>query len=230
MVVQAVGHWHRNGARQVVIGDPDSKTRALTARLLRHAGYEVHAVDTGTEALELTRSLQPAAVLLEVALPDMSGYQVCHILRSEYGREISILLLSGNRTEPYDLAAGLLLGADDYITKPFAPDELLARVEANTRTAPPFVEGQSLLERLTPSEGRVLRMLAAGMTTKGIAESLSVTTKTVGMHVHNAMKKLNVHSRTQAVAIAHRYGLVEEGGVIARRQGRGREGAPKQHV
>jgi DNA-binding NarL/FixJ family response regulator len=192
-----------------VVGDADPDFRDLTTRLLGLTGFAVYAVATGTEALSAARGLSPAAVLLDVALPDISGYQVCHLLRSDYGAEMSILLLSGNRTEHYDMAAGLLLGADDYIVKPVSADELVARVAAHTRSATQRASDEPLLANLTPSERRVLRLLAEGLTTKGIAEKLSITTKTVGMHIHNAMKKLDVHSRSQAVALAHRVGLVD---------------------
>ena len=147
-------------------------------------------------------------MLLDVALPGISGYQVCQMLRSEYGVELPILLLSADRTEPHDLAAGLLLGADDYIAKPFEPSELLARVTAHTRASQPAAAG-SRAANLTPSELRVLCLLADGMHTKTIAAELSIAPKTVGMHINNAMKKLGVHTRTQAVALAHQLGLVD---------------------
>ena len=107
--------------RVVVVGDADAKARALTARLVERLGFEACEAATGEEALELVRAVRPAAVLLDVALPGISGYQVCQMLRGEYGAELPILLLSEDRTEPHDLAAGLLLGADDYIAKPFEP-------------------------------------------------------------------------------------------------------------
>ena len=191
----------------VVVGDGDPAVRAMATRLLGSVGYDVRVAETGAEALELARAVRPAAVLLDVALTEISGYQVCHVLRGEYGPELPILLLSTDRTEPYDKAAGLLLGADDYVAKPFAPDELLARVEARTRVSTARSSG-STASTLTPSELRVLRLLADGSTTKGIARELSIAPKTVAMHVQNAMKKLNVHSRTQAVALAHKLGLV----------------------
>ena len=207
MAVEAgADRGHDHGAT-VVVGDGDAVTRSLATRLLGSVGFDVRLAKTGAEALELAREVRPAAVLLDVALTEISGYQVCQLLRAEYGPELPILLLSSDRTEPYDKAAGLLLGADDYIAKPFASDELLARVEARTRGATARWHG-STAEKLTPSELRVLRLLAEGGSTKGIALELSIAPKTVAMHVHNAMRKLNVHSRTQAVALALKLGLV----------------------
>jgi DNA-binding NarL/FixJ family response regulator len=195
----------------IVVADPDARQRAAMSRLLRRIGFDVLEATTGTEALELARSTRPAAVLLEVALPQISGYQVCKMLREECGPNLPILLLSADRLEPYDRAAGLLLGADDYCPKPFSPDTLLARIKTHVHAAggaPPDINRAT--PRLTPSELRVLRLLAAGVHTKVIAVELSITPKTVAMHVHNAMKKLDVHTRTQAVALAHQYQLIDK--------------------
>jgi DNA-binding NarL/FixJ family response regulator len=192
----------------VVVADPDARQLTTMSRLLRRIGFDVIEATTGPEALELARSMRPAAVLLEVALPEISGYQVCKMLRDEYGPDLPILLLSVDRLEPYDRAAGLLLGADDLCAKPFAPDLLLARIKRNMRPAAE-TSGSELMPRLTPSELRVLRLLAAGVHTKVIAIELSITPKTVSMHINNAMKKLDVHTRTQAVALAHQLRLID---------------------
>jgi two-component system nitrate/nitrite response regulator NarL len=201
-----------------LVADGDMETRALAAGLLERVGFEVLEAETGAEALELARAVEPAAVVLDVALPIISGYQVCHLLRREYGPDLPIVLLSADRTEPYDKTAGLLVGADDYLTKPLAPDALLARLEAHMRASAPRRKpptsgsDDGVASSLTPSELRVLRLFAEGNHAKAIAYELSITPKTVGMHVNNAMKKLGVHTRTQAVALAHQLGLVSPDG------------------
>jgi len=201
----------RGSGGRVVVGDGDSDSRALAARLLRTVGFDVLEAASGETALAAARETRPAAVLLDVELADISGYQVCHMLRAEWGQSLPILLMSASRTEPYDRAAGLLLGANEYLTKPFAAPELLAWVETNGR--PPRSEVQPPPEGrgndLTPSELRVLRLLASGMPPQDIGLELSIAPKTVSMHIHNSMKKLDVHTRTEAVALAHRLGLVE---------------------
>src|SRR5262245_23877237 len=75
----------------------------------------------------------PELVVLDVQLPEMSGYEICRELREEFGEGLPILFVSGFRTEALDRVAGLLVGADDYLVKPFAPDELIGRVRALTR-------------------------------------------------------------------------------------------------
>jgi DNA-binding NarL/FixJ family response regulator len=198
-------------SERCVVGDADGESRALIADLLAQVGLDVLEARTGPESLEHARRARPAAVLLDVALPEISGYQVCHILRGEYGPDLPIVLLSRDRTEPHDKVAGLLIGADDYVTKPFAPAELLARLEARLRaSAPRRVDRRAdAISTLTPAELRVLRLLAGGKGAKEIAHALSIAPKTVAMHIHNAMRKLDVHTRTQAVVLAHQLGLVD---------------------
>src|SRR6266849_1295009 len=89
---------------------------------------DVVEVDSGNDVIDAARLELPRLVILEVTLPALSGYEVCHQLREEFGEGLPIILVSGERTEPFDRVAGILIGADHYIVKPFAPDELLARV------------------------------------------------------------------------------------------------------
>jgi DNA-binding NarL/FixJ family response regulator len=157
--------------------------------------------------------VQPALVLLDVNLAEVSGYEVCRDLRDRYGGDIAIIFLSGDRTEPYDRVAGLLLGADDYIVKPFDEGELLARVRSALRhSAAPQEngsEGDSAAEALTNREREVLKLLARGLTQAEIAEQLFISPKTVGGHIQRILEKLDVHSRAQAVALAHEHGLAD---------------------
>ena len=121
--------------RRILVVDRNSGTRSQVAKLLERKGYETEQARTGGEALEAARQVQPALVLLEVNLPEVSGYEVCRELRLWFGDDIAIIFLSGDRTEPYDRVAGLLIGADDYIVKPFDEGELLARVRSALRHA-----------------------------------------------------------------------------------------------
>ena len=132
----------------------------------------------------------------------LSGYEVCRALKSELGSGFPVLFLSGTRTESYDRVAGLLVGADDYLVKPYAPDELLARVrlvEPPVRTAV-----HSVRSKLTPREDEVLGLLADGLTQQEIASELAISPKTVGSHIEKVLRKLGVHSRAQAVALVFR--------------------------
>jgi two-component system, OmpR family, response regulator len=101
--------------------------------VLGDAGYATCSAFTGEDALRHARRVRPAAVVLDVCLPMIFGYEVCRALRCSYGDRLPILFISGMRTESFDRVAGLLIGGDDYLVKPFAPDELVARVGALLR-------------------------------------------------------------------------------------------------
>jgi DNA-binding NarL/FixJ family response regulator len=182
--------------------------------LLRRIGYETEEAQTGPQALEAAGRSRPALALVEVNLPEVSGYEVCRELHDKFGDDISIIFLSADRTEPYDRVAGLLLGAVDYIVKPFNSDELLARVRSALRRGERGPRGNAngagpVGALLTAREREVLKLLAGGLNQVEIASALFISPKTVGTHIQRVLTKLGVHSRAQAVAIAHEQGLTE---------------------
>ena len=180
--------------------DDDEKLRALLVELLARAGYRVHTAATGEAALDAARAGPPALVVLDVQLPGMSGYEVCRALRAAQGNSVRILFLSGARTEHLDRVAGLLLGGDDYLVKPFAPDELLARVHVLLRHAHP--PSRDRLRDLTPRELQVLRLLAGGLDQKAVAARLVISPNTVATHIEHILGKLGARSRAHAVSLA----------------------------
>lgn len=186
--------------------EDDESTRQLLRTVLEDAGYAVIDLDRGERAVEVVRKERPALVLVDVRLPGVSGYEVCRKLREAFGGDLPILFVSGERTEAFDRVGGLLLGADDYLVKPFAPDELLARLRGLTRRAPGGTPPVSKL--LSARELEVLRLLSLGLGLKEIAEHLVISAKTVSTHVEHIFLKLGVQSRAQAVAVAYRENLV----------------------
>jgi len=191
----------------ILVVDGDKTSRSLVVDLLSCAGFTVRGERSGEAAMVSVRGESPSAVLLEVRLPGLSGYEICHQLRDELGDRVAIMLMSGERTEPFDRAAGLLVGADDYVVKPFASDELLARVRALLRRLPPDASTGGAGD-LTKRELEVLRLLADGLEPSEIAVRLVISPKTVSGHVEAILKKLQVHSRAQAVARAYKDGFV----------------------
>lgn len=185
----------------VLIADPDVEARKPLVRVLVDAGFRVVEASDGSEALTMAREIWPIAVILEIPLGTLCGYEVCRTLKADLGPELVVIFLSGARTETYDRVAGLLMGADDYVTKPSAPDEVLARLRiATRRTAPePVTSG-----RLTRREHEVLNLLAEGLKWVQIAERLVISPKTVATHVGNIRRKLGVTSRAEAIAVAYR--------------------------
>ena len=192
-----------NNLNTILVVDDDPAMREMLSGLLHQAGFATRHAATGEDALADTGRERPQLVLLDVRLPGVSGYEVCRELRERFGEELPIVFLSGERVESFDRAAGLLLGADDYVVKPFAPDELIARVRRLVaRFARPNAETDR--PKLTRREGEVLHLLANGLAQPEIAKELVISSKTVSSHIQHILVKLGVHSRAQAVAAVHR--------------------------
>jgi DNA-binding NarL/FixJ family response regulator len=190
-----------NGSGGLLVADHDENARSSLVALLEEEGFRVRQAANGEEALGAARKERPSAVLLEVALPQVCGYEVCRALRTEFGPSLPIVFVSGVRTESYDRVAGLLVGADDYVVRPYARDELLARVRRLVRNSP---ISDNIASRLTKREAEVLGLLAEGLEHDEIARKLFISPKTVGTHIEHILAKLGVRSRAQAVALAYR--------------------------
>lgn len=170
-----------SGERILIVEDEQAVARGLEYALTRE-GYEVSWAGTGRRALSLARSQDPHLIVLDIRLPDLSGFDVCRQLRAE-GSRVPILMLTA-RDEEVDRVLGLELGADDYVVKPYSLRELLSRIRALLRrtygelAAPPqegritfgsievdlerwlvYRDGQ--LVELTPTEFRLLRYLVS---------------------------------------------------------------------
>jgi two-component system, OmpR family, response regulator MprA len=124
----------------ILVVDDDPKIRSVLGRGLRFEGYDVHLAREGNEALRIAREMPLDLVVLDLTMPGMDGLEVCHRLRR--GMSAPILMLTARDAIP-DRVAGLDSGADDYLTKPFDFEELLARVRA-------------LLRRTQPQSGEIL--------------------------------------------------------------------------
>ncbi len=116
----------------ILIADDDEHIVELVSMYLQRAGYQVEAAFDGDETLRKTAELRPSLLVLDIMMPGPDGLQVCRALRRR--SDVPILLLTA-RTSDIDKIAGLRFGADDYLTKPFNPDELVARVDAVLRRA-----------------------------------------------------------------------------------------------
>jgi two-component system phosphate regulon response regulator PhoB len=207
-------------AEHILVVDDEPDIVALVAYHLARAGYRVTTASSGTEALTLAQRDRPALIVLDLMLPGISGYEVLERLRAgERTRYIAVLMLTARREEQ-DRIRGLTLGADDYLTKPFSPHELVLRVGAILRrfsaTGAPQadvlsigpisvdraghtvrVNGQDV--ELTPTEYRLLLLLAERRgRVQGRAQLLEsvwdaapdVHTRTVDMHVQRLRAKL----------------------------------------
>jgi DNA-binding response OmpR family regulator len=130
----------------VLVAEDEKPIADLIGMYLRREGFGVHTVATGPDALAAARRLHPVAVILDVGLPGIDGTEVCRALRAE-GDSVPILFCTA-RDDEIDRVLGLEMGGDDYITKPFSPRELTARVRALLRRARSEDEPQAdVLER-----------------------------------------------------------------------------------
>lgn len=115
---------------RVVVAEDDVKQAELVRRYLKRDGYDVTVVHDGPAAIEAVRRIQPYVLVLDVMLPGIDGFSVCGAVTAE--SDVSVVMLT-SRSQEDDLIRGLNLGADDYLTKPFSPRELAARVRAVIR-------------------------------------------------------------------------------------------------
>lgn len=114
--------------KKVLVAEDEPDIRGLIVFSLRYAGYEVIEALNGEEAIELAESEQPDLILLDVRMPKMNGYEACSVLKArESTRGMPVVFLSA-RGQETEIKRGLELGAEEYILKPFAPDELYQRV------------------------------------------------------------------------------------------------------
>jgi two-component system, OmpR family, alkaline phosphatase synthesis response regulator PhoP len=120
-------------AKKILVVDDDAKIVELVKLYLIREGYTVLTAYEGNEALRLAREYHPDLAILDIMLPGMDGLEICRKLRAE--SSLPIILLTAKTTES-DKIAGLDLGADDYVSKPFSPKELVARVRAVFRRTP----------------------------------------------------------------------------------------------
>lgn len=201
-----------HSAAPVLVVDDDPAFSEYVRVVLEGAGYVTLDAATGEEALRIASDCSSLVVLLDIVLPKLNGYEVCHGLRQMLGDAAAIVFVSGARTDPVDVASGFLIGADDYMVKPVDPDELVARVGALSRRVQGTRsngDGGDTLPKLTPRETEILSLLADGRSQRDMAQLLSISPKTVGLHIEHILGKLDVHSRAEAVAVAYQRKLLE---------------------
>ncbi len=193
-------------SRPILVVDQDPAARAFATALLERAGFTTCEAEDGENVRNLVSNTWAQLVLLEVALPGASGFEICRELRDEFGEQLPIILVSADRTDELDRSAALLLGADDYLVKPLDADRLLAPVRRLLTRS-----GAVGKPKLTEREQEILSLLAAGYARSEIADKLVISRKTVAKHIEHILAKLDVHSEAQAIASAFRDQLVESG-------------------
>lgn len=207
-------------ADRILVVDDEPEIVALVTYHLAKTGYRISTAAAGQDALDIARRERPSLVVLDLMLPGMSGFDVLEQLRTDDStRDVAVLMLTARREEP-DRIRGLSLGADDYLTKPFSPQELVLRVGAILRRAgaapttstDSFAIGALRIDRaamtvnvedrpveLTPTEFKLLLTLAErrgrvqgrGHLLETVWEAApDIQTRTVDMHIQRLRTKL----------------------------------------
>lgn len=131
---------------KILIAEDDRDIAELIAHYFRKAGWDPHLASAGDEALAYARRQPVDVIILDVMLPGMSGLEVCRALRSDKATAAVPIIMLTARAEEADRVIGLDLGADDYVAKPFSPNELVARVKALMRRSRRQEPQESMLE------------------------------------------------------------------------------------
>ena len=118
----------RNGIRRVVLADDDPTTVVLISTILKHFNFECEVAHNGAEAFDLARKKKPDIILLDVSMPQMSGFEALTALRNDSATRNTPILLVSTHHDEAEVVTGFSLGANDYITKPFNSGELMARI------------------------------------------------------------------------------------------------------
>jgi DNA-binding response OmpR family regulator len=199
---------------RILIAEDDPKQADVLRRYLERDGHVTAVAHDGRTALELARRRSPDLLVLDLALPGVDGLDVCRALRSETA--VPVIMLTA-RTSEDDLLLGLAVGADDYVTKPYSPRELVARVRTVLRRAAPVTPGLYRVGGLvvdvarhevhvdgvpvdtTPAELTVLSCLAAApgrvftrqlLLERATGFGREATARTIDMHVLNLRRKI----------------------------------------
>ncbi len=201
----------RSGLRMLLESEPDFE-------IIGEAG-------SGREALEAVAAVHPDIVLMDIGLPDMSGIEAANEIKQRHP-ETAIVALTIHEDEEYFFKM-LAAGASGYVPKRAAPEELLTALRAAAAgevylypslakllvkdylAEGPADRPRESMDPLTEREQEVLAHLADGASNAEIAETLSISPKTVGRHRENIMRKLNLHSRTELVKYAIRKGIIQ---------------------
>lgn len=210
--------------KKILVVDDDITLRTALAHYLEKRGYYVQLAASGHEALASFETDPPDLVVSDVLMPEMDGLEFCRKLRATRQGQLMPFIFLSSRNELDDRIEGHQTGADDYITKPFEPRELIAKIESLLeRTRRINSEIVSLLQQsnpapapaaladppplpLTPAEEKVFWEVVRGYTNKQVGDRLFVSPRTVQTHLSNILNKLQLENRAQLVRFAFEQG------------------------
>ncbi len=177
---------------KILIADDEQDIAMLIARYARREGYEVTCVSDGSEAIEACQNEDFDMIVMDVMMPDTDGFTACKKIRET--KDIPVLMLSARGTE-YDKLFGFEVGVDDYVTKPFSPKELLARIKVILRRHTASASSVSRQEQKLTARGIEIDLLGHNVTVDG--EKTELTAKEYGVLLYLMKNKGIVLSRDQ---------------------------------
>ena len=195
--------------KKLLLIDDDPNLILLVKDYLEFRGYNVDTAENGREALEVLDQIVPDMIICDVMMPEMDGYALVKHIRDEpTTNRIPVLFLSA-KGQSQDRVKGLNEGADVYMSKPFEPEELVAQVESSLKQIkrweqgrPKGLDGEPTIQvphnvELTPTELKVVQLVAKGMANREIASQLNVSQRTIESHVSNMLNKTSLNNRTE---------------------------------
>jgi DNA-binding NarL/FixJ family response regulator len=197
--------------KTILIIEDELQMRRNIVKLLKLEGYHVLEAANGTAGLEIAREHNPDLVLCDVAMPAMDGHAVLGAIRCMPSLQTVPFIFLTARSDPRDVRAGMNMGADDYLPKPFTTNDLLAAIDTRLKhaqrlqhaTKPAFDSADPLARLgLTRSEATVLLWIAQGKSNADIAAIVDTTVATVKKHAQHIYDKLGVDNRASAMLIA----------------------------
>jgi DNA-binding NarL/FixJ family response regulator len=204
--MKAVGGKDR---KRLLLIDDDPNLILLVKDYLEFRGYEVLTADNGKEALNLLSQNLPDMIICDIMMPEMDGYALIENVRQDPRTSwIPVLFLSA-RGQSQDRIKGLNLGADVYMVKPFEPEELVAQVESSLKQTNRLLlhtdgigDDNSPIQvpatvELTPTELKVVQLVARGLANREIALQMNVSQRTIESHVSNMLGKTGLSNRTE---------------------------------
>ncbi|MEH7418906.1 response regulator transcription factor [Neobacillus drentensis] len=188
---------------KILLVDDERRIVEVLEAYLEREGYEIHSADNGIDALKKAKTVEPDLIILDLMLPDISGEEVCRLVRKE--SDVPILMLTAKSAED-DRINGIVMGADDYLTKPFSPREVVVRVQAILRR----VKKADKVERLVFNDNRLaIDLVKKEVTVNG--EYITLTPIEYKLLTNMAVNPGRVYSRMDLLEKIQDEGIYYEG-------------------
>ncbi|MFJ5713761.1 response regulator transcription factor [Neobacillus sp. NPDC093127] len=188
---------------KILLVDDERRIIEVLEAYLEREGYEIHSADNGIDALKKAKTINPDLIILDLMLPDISGEEVCRLVRKE--SDVPILMLTAKSAED-DRINGIVMGADDYLTKPFSPREVVVRVQAILRR----VKKTEKVERLE-FNGRKLAIDLIKKEVTILGDSITLTPIEYKLLTNMAVNPGRVYSRMDLLEKIQDEGMYYEG-------------------